>query len=261
MVVAGGIDSRPGRPGPFFRLAGLALTVCALSACLPLAAAGASPERGALRQGGTRAADQDGSGVLAGLPVGLRAVASSTLGAGLPQFLASARAGALVAHGGGLATVFSRSGPSIRTAGACALQLAKVGRGRRLVSAGAAIPVAARNQVTYRRGALSEWYRNGPLGLEQGFTFVRPPRGDGPLTVVVRSSGSLPPRRLGEQFVLAASGGRVVASYGGLSALDATGARCRPGSAWQAASWSFASTTSVHATRSRSTPSSSRAAS
>ncbi|HEY6273748.1 MAG TPA: FG-GAP repeat protein, partial [Terriglobales bacterium] len=31
-------------------------------------------------------------------------------------------------------------------------------------------PVAKANRVEYRRGPLTEWYVNGPLGLEQGFT-------------------------------------------------------------------------------------------
>ena len=37
------------------------------------------------------------------------------------------------------------------------------------------------NRVEYRYGeevALTEWYLNGPLGLEQGFTLSGPPGGD-----------------------------------------------------------------------------------
>jgi hypothetical protein len=36
-------------------------------------------------------------------------------------------------------------------------------------------PNLTANRVEYRRGALTEWYVNGPLGLEQGFTISQPP--------------------------------------------------------------------------------------
>ena len=36
-------------------------------------------------------------------------------------------------------------------------------------------PQATANRVEYRRGALTEWYVNGPLGLEQGLTLERAP--------------------------------------------------------------------------------------
>jgi hypothetical protein len=38
-------------------------------------------------------------------------------------------------------------------------------------------------QLEYRRGALTEWYRATALGVEQGFTICRPPRGKGPLVL------------------------------------------------------------------------------
>ena len=36
-------------------------------------------------------------------------------------------------------------------------------------------PFVSANRVEYRRGALTEWYVNGPLGLQQGFTVAAPP--------------------------------------------------------------------------------------
>jgi len=39
-----------------------------------------------------------------------------------------------------------------------------------LVPLSTASPRANHNRVEYRRGPLPEWYVNGPLGLEQGFT-------------------------------------------------------------------------------------------
>jgi hypothetical protein len=54
-------------------------------------------------------------------------------------------------------------------------------------------PQAAANRVEYRHGSLTEWYVNGPVGLEQGFTITRPPgKGNGqPLTVELSLSGNL----------------------------------------------------------------------
>lgn len=40
-------------------------------------------------------------------------------------------------------------------------------------AASPAAPTARRNRVEYSRGAVTEWYLNGPLGLEQGFTVAR----------------------------------------------------------------------------------------
>ena len=37
----------------------------------------------------------------------------------------------------------------------------------------------AANRVVYRHGSLEEWYVNGPLGLEQGFTLGARPAGHG----------------------------------------------------------------------------------
>lgn len=42
--------------------------------------------------------------------------------------------------------------------------------GDKLQPAATTKPHAALNRVEYRRGELTEWYLNGPLGLEQGFT-------------------------------------------------------------------------------------------
>ena len=83
------------------------------------------------------------------------------------------------------------------------------------------MPVAAGSRVSYvHRGGLTEWYRNGPLGLEQGFTLRRRPSGSGALMLAVRSSGSLLPRLSGGSISFA---GTEVArvDYRDLSAFDA----------------------------------------
>jgi len=55
------------------------------------------------------------------------------------------------------------------------LALTGYGYGTRLQQVATTGPSAAANRVEYRRGAITEWYVNGPVGLEQGFTLSRPP--------------------------------------------------------------------------------------
>ena len=164
---------------------------------------------------------------LASAPAGLQAAASSALGAEKPSFLVRQRGGSLVSAGGGLSTVFGRSGPVVQVGSAdLGLSFAGVGYGARLSHASRAIPLAAGNKVSYRRSGLTEWYRNGPLGLEQGFTLQDRPARGGPgwLTVAVRASGTLQLAQHGHQVVFTgSSGARVLARYGGLSAVDAAG--------------------------------------
>ena len=76
---------------------------------------------------------------------------------------------------------FDSSGPRITSRGEAAapwsLRLALRGFGyegavQPVQDAG---PVASVNRVEYRRGLLTEWYVNGRMGLEQGFTISAPP--------------------------------------------------------------------------------------
>ena len=50
-----------------------------------------------------------------------------------------------------------------------------MGYGASLRAVGGVAPRAQANRVSYARAGLSEWYVNGPLGLEQGFTIPRAP--------------------------------------------------------------------------------------
>jgi hypothetical protein len=66
------------------------------------------------------------------------------------------------------------------------------GYGDRLLDASAVAPTAIANRVEYRRGALTEWYVNGPIGLEQGFTLQEAPgHANGPLTLAFTVAGDL----------------------------------------------------------------------
>ena len=55
------------------------------------------------------------------------------------------------------------------------LQLTGVGYGERLTPVAAALPTSSDNRIEYRRGNVTEWYVNGPLGLQQGFTLEERP--------------------------------------------------------------------------------------
>ena len=55
------------------------------------------------------------------------------------------------------------------------MQLTGVGYGERLTAVAAALPTSSDNRVEYRRGNVTEWYVNGPLGLQQGFTLEERP--------------------------------------------------------------------------------------
>ena len=102
-----------------------------------------------------------------------------------------------------------------------------LGYGSRLSPVVPARPQATRNRIEYRRGALNEWYVNGPLGLEQGFTLARRPstRTSGPLTLALRLTGTLRPSLAtgAKDLDFFFAGQPASIRYGGLAVWDATG--------------------------------------
>ena len=107
------------------------------------------------------------------------------------------------------------------------LRLEAWGYGDELVSAGRALPQANEHRVEYHRSGLTEWYVNGPLGIEQGFTVLSPPKGTssgGALTVRLAWSGEARVQ-VEEQSAAVVSNfaGEPVLRYSGLSARDASG--------------------------------------
>ena len=120
---------------------------------------------------------------------------------------------------------FTNDGVVVASAGSSLrLGLGSLGRtGGPAVLLAAARPDIARNRVTYDRGAVDEWYANGPIGLEQGFDIRSRPHGSGPLTLSIPASGDvrLESARDGA-VVLQGPRGRSLL-YTGLSADDARG--------------------------------------
>ena len=168
---------------------------------------------------------KDRTGTL--MPISLASAASGAIGDAQRSFWAVRRGESLAARGGGIRSTFTASGASLRGAqGSVTLSLASVGRGRSLHPITPVAPTSAANRVVYRHGVLTESYRNGPYGLEQGFTVPRRPQGSaGSLVLALRVRGSLIPDQVGSQVLFRTRSGVVAVRYGQLSAVDATGRR------------------------------------
>jgi len=106
------------------------------------------------------------------------------------------------------------------------LSLRDVGYGSTLAAVGTVAPQAHANRVIYAHPGVSEWYANGPLGLEQGFTLAKAPAGKakGPLTLSMGlSSNATPSLTKGEQSITLDRAGGTALHYTGLSVTDAGG--------------------------------------
>ncbi len=88
-------------------------------------------------------------------------------------------------------------------------------------------PTSVANRIEYRREGITEWYVNGPLGIEQGFTLERRPTAPaaGPLTLVLATRGATAARVAsdGRSLELTAADGRSLLGVNGLFAYDAAG--------------------------------------
>jgi hypothetical protein len=115
-------------------------------------------------------------------------------------------------------------------------RLAGIGYGENIRSLSPADIKAEGNRVEYRYGesnlspALTEWYLNGPLGLEQGFTLHRPPAGnpsEAGLVLAMNISGTLKAQVASEgtEIHLKAPEGKTFLRFGNLYVFDATGKR------------------------------------
>jgi FG-GAP repeat len=163
------------------------------------------------------------------LPLTARAPVSAALGADSPAYRVRPAAGGFSTSGPAqhLRASFAASGVLV-SAGAAhvGLRLEAVGHGSTLNAVGPASPQAHSNRVVYSHPGLSEWYANGPLGLEQGFTIARAPAGHapGPLTLqVALSANAHPTLDSGARSVTLAHAGPTTLRYTGLSATDARG--------------------------------------
>ncbi|MGH8555062.1 MAG: hypothetical protein ACREUD_05795 [Gammaproteobacteria bacterium] len=121
---------------------------------------------------GDRPAAQTRSGAteLSSLPLPAQATISAVLGRDQPSYHAVTSGSGFHADNPkhALAADFAREGIEVHTGGArWGLRFSGYGYGEALGRGAAVAPQATANRVEYRRGALTEWYVNGPLGLEQ----------------------------------------------------------------------------------------------
>ncbi len=167
---------------------------------------------------------------LTALPLALRGVASSALGAGDGAYrLHPVGRGAYQARNPalGLRALFDSAGVRVSVRGATAgFALAAVGRGSRLTPLARVVPVTHSNTVSFGRGGMKEWWANGPLGLEQTFEVASPAAGggSGPLTLEMKLSGNARASlESGGRSISFSRGGTPAFRYTGLAVTDAAG--------------------------------------
>ncbi len=201
-------------------LLALALLAAALAALLPATRSSVPAPARTHRSGGE---------ALLSLPLDARAPVSAAIGADSPAYRVRQAADGLQAQNPaqGMRASFERSGVAVSSGGTrLALRLLGVGYGSALGMLAPVAPRADSDRVTYAHPGLSEWYANGPLGLEQGFTVARAPAGRaaGPLTLAIALSGNARAAlEEGAQSVTFSRAGKPVLRYSGLSASDARG--------------------------------------
>lgn len=194
---------------------------------------------GILRQPAPITGSAARANTIADLPPAARSLVAATLGqADLAyQFVPSAGGYRAQSRASALSADFSSGNVRLsvnETQWAVALRA--IGYGEALEGLSNVAPHATGNRVEYARASFTEWYVNGPAGLEQGFTLTSPPvtspfQGEGPgvrsapLTLAFTFSGNLMPAlEAGHAALdLANARGDVVLRYTGLGASDATG--------------------------------------
>jgi hypothetical protein len=228
------IERLGARPRSAYRLCLAA--VAGLLACALLVAAGSLP--GALSgilAGGAQIPRArtlaPAARTVASLPLTAQAAVSSALGAQDPAYalttIGPAGSGfSSFSPAQRLAARFDSAGVHV-IAGSLTLELSLtgLGRGARTSPLAAVGPTARGNRVSYARAGLTEWYANGPLGIEQGFVLARPPAaGSGPLTLALTLGGNAIATLAGDarSILLSRAGGGAL-RYGGLQATDARG--------------------------------------
>jgi hypothetical protein len=209
------------------RTVAVAIALSSLVALLAALCASRLAERSTTTPGPGSSADAPATG--SELPASAAAVVSATIGDADPAYRVRSTGGALQALSAPqrLRARFERSqvtlGTGSMTVGLAARAAGYAGAQRQL---GAVRPSAAGNRVSYARAGLDEWYANGPIGLEQGFTVRRaPPAGSSASFEVSLSllGGARPAIASGDGEIVLARAGRTSMRYGELSARDSAG--------------------------------------
>lgn len=189
------------------------------------------------------AASNENRNTIASLPADAQSSISAALGRDLPSYSVRTRGAVLEAENAQqkLTADFTSTGVAFHTSNATSHEIWKLalrgyGRGGNVRPVNEAAPQTSRNRVEYARGPVTEWYVNGPLGVEQGFTLKERPSVAGgsragmkPLTLTLALSGDLTASvdRSGTGLTLTGDVGQPELRYGGLSASDASGKQLR----------------------------------
>jgi hypothetical protein len=165
---------------------------------------------------------------LLGLPLTARGPVSAALGSDNPAYRVRASGSGFISSSPAqhLSASFTRSGVSVVSGTThLGLSLRAVGYGSSLTPLASVLPQAHANRVTYTHRSLSEWYVNGPLGLEQGFTLTRAPRqhATGPLILSLALTGHAQASLAQNGQSVLIHAGSAVFRYTGLTATDARG--------------------------------------
>jgi hypothetical protein len=154
---------------------------------------------------------------------------SDAIGAQTPSYLVRRHGANLDARNPAqrLAAAFNAGGVWVRGSwGRTHFDLTGVGSGAAVGWLPSVRPAASANRVVYGRAGVSEWYTNGPLGIEQGFTVGRALGHKPGSALVLRLAvgGELRPKLMpGGKGVEFTRGGIPVLTYGELAAHDARG--------------------------------------
>jgi hypothetical protein len=178
-----------------------------------------------LQPGASKSLTPLARGGLASLPLAAQGPISELLGRGAPTYAVHGLQAVNPAQRFGLE--FSRTGVTVAS-GAARLRIAlsAYGYAGSLRAVSAVAPRARANRVNYTRGQLTQWYANGPAGLEQGFDVAAPPAaGSGPLVLSLSLSGGLSAHMSDGGVLLEGHGARL--RYGDLVVTDAHGRTLR----------------------------------
>jgi hypothetical protein len=166
---------------------------------------------------------------LLSLPQAAQGPVSAAVGADIHDYRVRATTGGFRASNPAqrLSVSFTSSGVAVASGSTrLGLSLRGVGYGPALTALASVPAHAGGDRVVYVHPGVSEWYANGPLGLEQGFTVDKAPAGHpaGPLTLSIALSGNARASlAAGGHSLVLRHAGRTVLRYTGLTARDASG--------------------------------------
>jgi 6-phosphogluconolactonase len=128
--------------------------------------------------------------------VGERAAVSRSLGASAPSYWAGQRSVDVVALRNpvqGLSATFTATRVALSGGHGLRFGLSAlaIGRAGSLAPAVLGSPQVSHNRIAYASPSISEWFVNGPLGVEQGFTVAHRPAGSAPLVISQQFAGNL----------------------------------------------------------------------